>query len=133
MDVTKLTNARCYDFVVSAYNSGNGNYAAASTPDTFLEPIGKPAWKSAKGGNRSGNLVWSRATGATEYQIYMSNQTKHKNHYKLAKTIKAAKGATQSLTIKGLVNGDKYGFFIVAFDNHSGETGTGVKSLTPRK
>jgi hypothetical protein len=132
VDVTGLTDGRCYDYIVEAYNSTNGDYPAVSTVDTFLEPMGTFAWKTATAGDRSAHLVWTSATGATEYQVYMANQTKHKNDYALVKTLRAVKGATQSLTVKGLVNGDTYSFYINAYDNYSGESATGVKSLTPR-
>jgi hypothetical protein len=132
VDVTRLTNGRCYDYIVEAYNSANGNYPAASTIDTFLEPLGPVAWKTVTAGNRSAHLVWTSAGGATEYQVYMANQTKHKNDYSLAKTVKPVKGATQSLIVKGLVNGDTYSFYINAYDDYSGQSSTAPKSVIPR-
>lgn len=133
VNVTKLTNGKCYDYVVRAYNSSDGHYPAASSLDTLLEPIGTPKWKTGTAaGDASAHLKWSTTTGATEYLVYMANQTKHKDNYALAKTVTPAKGTTQSVTVSKLVNGDTYSFFIIAANDYSGLTSTSPRNLTPR-
>ena len=130
--ITGLANGRCYDFVVEAYNSRDGDYPAVSGEDNLLEPIGTPGWKAGTAaGNGSARLEWSTTNGASQYVVYMANQTKGKNNYSRVKTVRPGKGATQSLTVAKLVNGDKYSFYIVAENDYSGQSSTGVKNLTP--
>ena len=64
VNVTGLTDGDCYDFIANAYNSTDGTYVAASTSDTFLEPVATPAWDSATAGNGSAQLSWTSASGA---------------------------------------------------------------------
>jgi hypothetical protein len=132
VDVTGLADGQCYTYEVDAYNSTDGDYADAISLDTLLMPIGTPSWNSATStGDGSADLVWSTTTGATEYLVYMANQTTDPNDYSEAESVTPVTGATQSANVTGLTNGDTYSFYIIAEDDYSGQTSTGTQSLTP--
>jgi hypothetical protein len=131
VNVTGLTDGDCYDFIANAYNSTDGTYVAASTSDTFLEPVATPAWDSATAGNGSAQLSWTSASGASEYDVYMADQTTDPGDYNEVQTVTPASGATQTADITGLTNGDTYSYYIVAGSDWYGETSTGTTSLTP--
>jgi hypothetical protein len=132
VEVTGLTDGQCYDYEVDAYNSTDGDYVAAISLDQLLEPLATPTWNSATAaGDGSADLVWNTATGATEYVVYMANQTTDPGDYSEAESVTPVTGATQSADVTGLTNGDTYSFYIIAEDDFSGETSTGTQSLTP--
>jgi hypothetical protein len=132
--VDDLTDGECYDFVIASYNSTDGDYPAGQSLDTLLEPIGTPTWSTSSpssAGDGSAQLTWNSATGATEYQVYSSDQTKDENDYGLVGTVTPVAGATQSLTVPNLVNGDVYSFYVVAYDDNSGDSSTEPENLQP--
>lgn len=132
VNITGLTDGECYTYEVNAYNSTDGNYAAAISEDILLEPVGAPAWNSATAaGDGSVQLVWSTATGATDYEIYMADQTTDSGDYSDVQSVTPTDGATQSAEVTGLTNGDTYSFYVIAENEWDGQASTGTQSLTP--
>lgn len=132
VQLTGLTDGQCYDYLVDAYNSTDGNYVAAVSGDIQLQPLGTPAWNPATtAGDGSAQLVWSTVTGATDYEIYMANQTTDAGDYSDVQSVTPGSGATQSAQVTGLTNGDTYSFYIIADNDFDGQTATGTQSLTP--
>ena len=105
LTVKNLTNGTKYGFLVIAYV--NGSWSSYTTADlVYAAPAAPNPVFTATPGNGQVTLNWSAVTGATKYATY---------YYLDGKYTSAGQTTGTTLTVKGLTNGTKYGFLVIAY------------------
>lgn len=102
----KLNKGKFYFTVKKYWLGGTGNY---SFRYDYVVPVNTPAkLKCTARGTYAEKLSWNKVSGASGYQVAVSNASGNK----WAKTYNAT---SNSLTIKNLVAGGKYKFMVRAY------------------
>ncbi len=88
---------------------GKGSYNGSVTKYFYIEPKAVTSLKAAPVSSSSVKLTWSKATGATGYQVYIYSPSK-------GEWVKKTSSATNSATVTGLSSGaTQYKFKVRAY------------------
>jgi fibronectin type 3 domain-containing protein len=129
---TGLTNGKLYFYAVSALNAAGESELSSAAGGTPLPPVAvpdKPGTLNATPNDAAVTLTWTKATGATSYNVYWA---------KASPVVPGGAGVTKidgltalSYMHVGLTNGDKY-YYIVTAVNSGGESEASTEtSATP--
>ena len=115
-----LSKGKTYYYKVASYVNSDGKQAISAYSSVVSVKAAAPApaqisAKKAKSG--AAKITWSKSTGATGYEVYMSTSAKGK--FTKAGTI--AKAATVTYTKSGLKSGKTYFFKVRAYTTVSGK------------
>lgn len=124
--ITALTNATPYYFVVTTVNSSGESSESTEVSATPIPVPGRPTGASATPGDGQATITWTPVADAASYNIYYST-TSPVNKTNGTKV----ESVTSPHVITGLINGTTY-YFVVTAVNIAGESiESSEKSATP--
>jgi subtilase family serine protease len=121
--LTGLGNGKTYFYKVAAVNGGGTSALSNEASATVLPAI--PTGLSATPGNGTMSLRWAASAGAASYSIFQGTTSGGESATAVATGV-----ATNAATLKGLVNGKTYFFYVTAVNAGGSSAASGQASAT---
>lgn len=125
--LTLASNVGGSTHLASAYASTSVSALALSDTIDLNNSLPAPSGLTAKAGNAQVSLSWHAVTGATGYWIFLRNVTAGQPSY----TKEPFPVTGTSSTVKLLTNGDRYCFYVTAFNARGGSGPSNIACATP--